>query len=151
MPSAPDAPYVRIVADTNTLVSGSLWGGNPGRLMDAVKAGRITLLQTPQLWLEFVEVLERPKFKARLQLLHLNPVLLANGLRKYVTWTTEATISLPPTLRDPKDLLVLAAVVGPHADALVTGDDDLLSLQSFEGIPIMKPRDALMKLGLAVE
>jgi predicted nucleic acid-binding protein len=38
---------VRIVADTNTLVSGSLWSGNPGRLLDAVKTGQLTLLQTP--------------------------------------------------------------------------------------------------------
>jgi putative PIN family toxin of toxin-antitoxin system len=151
MPSVPNGPRVRIVADTNTLISGSLWTGNPGRLLDAVKAGKITLLQTPQLWLEFVEVLERPKFKARLQFFRFTPVALADGLRKYVTWTTEAQILPPTALRDSKDLLVLAAASGSHADAIVTGDDDLLSLQSFEGIPIMKARDALLKLGLPVE
>ena len=109
MPFAPNGPRVRVVADTNTLVSGSLWSGNPGRLLDAVKAGRITLVQSPQLWVEFVEVLNRPKFLARLRLLGLTPTLLADGLRKYVTWTSEARIPLPPELRDPKDLPVLAA------------------------------------------
>ena len=64
MPSASNGPRVRIVADTNTLVSGSLWSGNPGRLLDAVKAGKLTLLQTPQLWVEFAQVLNRPKFIA---------------------------------------------------------------------------------------
>ena len=77
MPSAPNGPRVRIVADTNTLVSGSLWSGNPGRLLDAVKAGKLTLVQTPQLWVEFVEVLNRPKFLARLRLLGLTPTMLA--------------------------------------------------------------------------
>src|ERR1035441_3605499 len=111
MPSAPNGPRVRIVADTNTLVSGSLWSDNPGRLLDAVKAGKLTLVQTPQLWVEFVEVLNRPKFLARLRLLGLTPTMLADSLRKYLTWTTEARISPPPELRDPKDLPVLAAAV----------------------------------------
>jgi len=151
MPSAPNGPRVRIVADTNTLVSGSLWSGNPGRLLDAVKTGQLTLLQTPQSWVEFVEVLNRPKFLARLRLLGLTPTMLADSLRKYLTWTTEARISPPPELRDPKDLPVLAAAVAAHADAIVTGDDDLLSLQSFEGIPIMKARQMLVSLGLPAE
>jgi putative PIN family toxin of toxin-antitoxin system len=138
---------VRIVADTNTLVSGPLWSGNPGRLLDAVKAGKLTLLQTPQFWVEFVEVLNRPKFVVRLQLLGLTPTMLADGLRQHVTWCAEAQIPLPPELRDPKDLLVLAA----RPDAIVTGDDDLLSMKSFEGIPIMKALAALEKLGMPVE
>ena len=151
MPSAPNGPGVRVVADTNTLVSGSLWSGNPGRLLDAVKAGKLTLVQTPQLWVEFVEVLNRPKFLARLQLLDLTPTMLADGLRKYVTWFPEARIPRPPELRDPKDLPVLAAAVAAHADVIVTGDEDLLSLKSFQGIPIMKAREALEKLGLPAD
>ena len=151
MPSAPNGPPVRIVADTNTLISGSLWHGNPARLLDGVKAGKVTLLQSPPLWVEFVEVLNRPKFIVRLQLLGLTPTMLADSLREYVTWTAAAHIPLPPELRDPKDLLVLAAAVAARADAIVTGDDDLLSMKSFEGIPIMKARAALEKLGLLAE
>lgn len=70
---------------------------------------------------------------------------------KYVTWTAEARILPPPELRDPKDLPVLAAAVAAHADAIVTGDEDLVSLKSFQGIPITKDREALEKLGLPVE
>ncbi len=77
--------------------------------------------------------------------------MLADGLRKYVAWTKEGRISPTPELRDPKDLPVLAAAVAAHADAIVTGDEDLISLKSFQGIPIMKARDALEKLGLPAE
>jgi len=38
--------------------------------------------------------------------------------------------------------------VGADADAIVTGDDDLLSLAAFEGIPILTVRQALEKLGI---
>lgn len=119
--------------------------------MDAVKAGKLALVQTPRLWVEFVEVLNRPKLAARLRLLGLSPTMLAEGLREYVTWSADAQISLPPELRDPKDLIVLAAAVAARVDAIVTGDGDLTSLKSFEGIPIMKAREALKELGLPAE
>jgi predicted nucleic acid-binding protein len=45
----------------------------------------------------------------------------------------------------------LAAAVAAPADAIVTGDDDLLVMESFEGIPIMKARQALEKLGIPAE
>lgn len=142
---------MRAVVDTNTLVSGSLWNGPPARLLQAVRAGQMTLVQSPSLWAEFVEVTSRPKFTTRLHLAGLTPTLLADGLRRYVTWTSNATIPFPPNLRDPKDLMVLAAAVCSKADTIVTGDDDLISMHSFEGIPILKVREALEKLGLSAE
>ncbi len=46
-----------------------------------------------------------------------------------------ATIS-PGVVRDPKDEMVLACAIGGKADCIVTGDQDLLTLQVYEGIPI---------------
>jgi len=43
--------------------------------------------------------------------------------------------------RDPKDLHVLGLAVAAEADCIITGDDDLLVLGSFRGIPILSPRD----------
>ncbi|MBI4323830.1 MAG: putative toxin-antitoxin system toxin component, PIN family [Chloroflexi bacterium] len=64
---------MKIVVDTNTLVSASLWNGSPARLLDAIRAGKLTLVQSPLLWAEFVGVLSRPKFAARLRLAGLTP------------------------------------------------------------------------------
>jgi predicted nucleic acid-binding protein len=47
--------------------------------------------------------------------------------------------------------MVLAAAVCSQADAIVTGDDDLISMNLFEGIPILKVREVLEKLGLPTE
>ena len=55
---------------------------------------------------------------------------------------------MPSSLRDPDDLHVLVGAVGADADAIVTGDDDLLSLKIFEGIPILTVRQALERLGI---
>lgn len=45
-----------------------------------------------------------------------------------------------PVCRDSDDDNVLALARDGNADCLVTGDDDLLVLESFEGIPIIPPR-----------
>jgi uncharacterized protein len=49
---------------------------------------------------------------------------------------------LPPLsglVRDPNDDMVLACAVAAEASHVVTRDDDLLSLQTYEGITIMTP------------
>ncbi len=59
-------------------------------------------------------------------------------------------IPLPePVCRDPD--LVLAAALAANADAIVTGDRDLLVLKSFHGIPILNPRDCLARLSALPE
>ena len=56
---------------------------------------------------------------------------------------------MPPAgLRDPDDVHVLACAVSAKADAIVTGDKDLLTLKSFEGIPIIDAAEALKRLDL---
>jgi len=53
-----------------------------------------------------------------------------------------------PELRDPKDLPVLACAVAGEVELIVTGDADLLTMQSFQGIAILTARQALEKLGI---
>jgi putative PIN family toxin of toxin-antitoxin system len=45
--------------------------------------------------------------------------------------------------RDPKDDRFLELAVCGHASCIVSGDDDLLSLHPFRGIPIVSPREFL--------
>jgi putative PIN family toxin of toxin-antitoxin system len=142
---------VKLVADTNTLISGSLWNGPAARLLDAIRAGQVVFVQSPLLWAEFVEVLSRPKFSARLRLLGFTPTMLADGLRQYVAWTAATTIPLPAALRDPKDIIVLAAAAAGKVDAIVSGDHDLLSMKLFENIPILAVRETLASLGIPAE
>ena len=62
-----------------------------------------------------------------------------------------ARIIPPAELRDPDDVHVLACAAAAEADAIVTGDKDLLSLKSFAGIPILTVREVLEKLSIPVE
>lgn len=44
-----------------------------------------------------------------------------------------------PNLRDPDDAIVVTIAVAMSADAIITGDDDLLVLEQFDRIPILPP------------
>jgi putative PIN family toxin of toxin-antitoxin system len=49
--------------------------------------------------------------------------------------------SIKPICRDSDDDLILACAKGSAADYVVTGDDDLLVLKTYEGISIVRPRE----------
>ena len=47
----------------------------------------------------------------------------------------------PSVCRDENDLMVLGTAASAAASYIVTGDDDLLILSSYSGIPILRPRE----------
>ena len=56
---------MRLVLDTNTVVSGLIWGGVPGQLIDAAAAGTIQIISSVPLLDELRDVLFRKKFAAQ--------------------------------------------------------------------------------------
>jgi uncharacterized protein len=114
--------------------------------LEAAARQEATIFISAELLAEFAEVLSRPKFAARITARGTSAVASARKLADEATVITTSQLSLPRELRDPKDLPVLACAVAAHVDAIVTGDDDLLTLNSFEGIPILKAQAALRRL-----
>ena len=142
---------MKLVVDTNTLVSGTLWSGPPSRLIDALEHGRATLVLSAPFLAEFGDVVGRAKLADRLAARDVTPSKLVARLARQAELVSPAPMALPASLRDPKDLIVLAAAVAGKVDAIITGDDDLLSMESFESIPIMKVRQVLERLGIPPE
>ncbi|RYF76183.1 MAG: putative toxin-antitoxin system toxin component, PIN family [Comamonadaceae bacterium] len=134
----------RWVLDTNVLVSRVLWPqGTPSRAFAQALQWGGTLLVSPATLAELHEVLMRPRLdryaspEHRLAFLQLLPPVLelihpATPIR---------------ACRDPKDDKFLEVAVHGQADALVTGDADLLALHPFHGVPILSPADFLQHLG----
>jgi uncharacterized protein len=139
---------VRAVIDNNLLVSGLLWEGKPSCLLAAVADGRVHLLLSDQLLAELVDVLRREKFAARLALKGLTAETAVSTLQTVARVVLAANIPVPASLRDPDDVHVLACAVSAGADAVVTGDRDLLALGTYARIPIIDVREALRELGL---
>ena len=51
-----------------------------------------------------------------------------------------------PVCRDPDDDWVLATAVAGQAEAIVTGDGDLLALGKYQGVAILTPRQFIERL-----
>jgi putative PIN family toxin of toxin-antitoxin system len=133
---------MRAVLDTNVIVSGLVWGGPPRHLLDLARRGTLTLYTSAALLDELRDVLSREKFAARLAARNRTPNGIARG---YVALARSvAAPTIPRTVpADADDDAVLACALAAHADLIVTGDRDLLILNPFRAIAILKPADAL--------
>lgn len=135
---------MRVVLDTNTVVSGLLWHGAPRSVLDAARNNRIRLYTSALLIAELETVLPRSKFSPRVAAARLSIEQLIERYANLARIVTPAMI--PPTAMDPDDDHVLACAIGGHADVIVSGDTDLLCLHSFRNIPIIGARAMLDRI-----
>lgn len=141
---------MKVVVDTNLILSGLLWDGLPYRLMKGVGDGHVQLALSLVLYEELRDVVHRPKLTERIARRAETPEHLLATVLAVAEMVVPEALLIPPTLRDPDDLAVLECAVAARAQAIITGDNDLLVLKECQGIPIMTVRAALEKLGLSV-
>jgi uncharacterized protein len=134
---------MRLVVDTNLIISAFLWQGVPGRLIEMAGEQQVQLYTSRVLLDELVESLHYKKFAKQLLKTELS---IAQLLAAYKTLSTQvkARPLANPVSIDPDDDAVLATAKAARADLIVSGDrKHLLILKSFEGIPIVTAAQAL--------
>lgn len=139
---------MRIVIDTNLLVSGYISSGTPRRLLDAAFDGAFELCTSETLLAELLDVLQRAHITPRMQRAGRVAAATVEDLRKIAF--VVAPQAVPQVVAsDPDDDHVLAAALAAGADLIASGNKrDLLPLGSYEGIPIVTARDALQRIGV---
>ena len=136
---------MRVIADTNIVVSGLLWTGGPRLLLDAARAGVIELVTSPVLLEELADVLQRPKFADRLRQAHVSAMEVAEGYAMLATVVEPEAIE-PVIDADPDDDHVLACAMAAAAEMIVSGDAHLLSLEEYGGMRIISVTQALLEI-----
>ena len=132
---------MRLVLDTNTVVSALLWKGAPRRLLREVAVARVQLFTSNALLAELAYVLSRSNFKKQIASLGVSPTELFDTYTKQVKIVEP--VGLPRTAPDPDDDVVIGTALAAKADFIVTGDKPLLSVKVFDGGRIVTVGEAL--------
>jgi putative PIN family toxin of toxin-antitoxin system len=116
----------KIIIDTNLLVSYFINGGNSA-LTAVIQSEHYIILASKELFQEYVSVLKRPKFKK-----YFIDVNVDELLQVYIKLLTFVEINCDVKLcRDPNDDFIIQLAISSEADFLITGDNDILILESF--------------------
>lgn len=136
---------MRVVLDTNAVISGLLWGGPPRQLLDAAIRGTIEIFTSSILLAELRETLSYPRLAQRLSDTGSSIDLTVDRYLAIAHLTAPAAIT-PTVLGDPDDDHVLACALSAEADLIATGDTLLLNLKHFHRIPIVPATEALRRI-----
>jgi putative PIN family toxin of toxin-antitoxin system len=144
MPHAAKPPKPRVVLDTKVLVSAFTFpSGAAATLWDALGANRDVLISSPAIVKELATVLRHTfawQEAARHQALRLT-------VRKAELVNPTSIAAAVP--HDPDDNHSVACALAGRADLIVTGDEDLLRLKEYRGIPIVRTLDFVRTLSPA--
>jgi putative PIN family toxin of toxin-antitoxin system len=131
-----------IVFDTNALISAAILPKSASRKAFTLATQQFQLVASKATLQELIGVIERPRLdkyfgstNTRLSFLMLIAQLSDNV-------ETESTIT---DCRDPDDNKILELAVDAHAKIIVCGDNDLLVLNPFRGIEILRPHEFLAR------
>ena len=132
----------RVVIDPGVILSGLLSpAGPPGQILAAVRAGELEAVVSEHLLNELADVLTRPKFRGFITI--EEAIALDDELRRVARVAADPPD--PESLaRDPDDDYLIALAKTAEADAIISGDGDLLVLVTDP--PVIAPRAFLERL-----
>ncbi len=134
----------RLVIDSNVWIAALISPtGTARQLVDAVLDHGIDILMSESTFSELVSRLDRPKFERYREPEAWN--LFLSELVELALWHEDAGTATGIS-RDADDDKFLALAMTGQADAIISGDSDLLELVAHEGIPILAPAQFLQRL-----
>ena len=136
----------RLVLDTNVLVSAFLWRGTPGRLIELAGDQTIQPVTSGALLDELAATLAKRKLAKHVTATGLTVSQLVAGFKRLAV-TVSARQLDERVSRDIDDDAVLACALAARAQFIVSGDEDLLVLGAFKGIPIITVATAVRRFG----
>ncbi len=125
---------IRIVLDTNVIVSALVFGGVPRGVLEIAEAGQCEFCHSVPIQIEVRRVLSEKFDWPQAMIEEVLPALWSFG--KLVV----PRIALDAVPADPDDNCILECAVEAHAEVVVSGDRHWLALQNYKSIRIVTPR-----------
>lgn len=132
---------LRVVLDTNVIVSAVISDGKPRELLRRGIENQFIIVASDLILKEFATVLRRPKFKTSED--EISRIILALIQSSEVV---NVKSDFKVVKQDPKDDIIIRTAYDGGADLIVTGDKHLLEFGSFRGIKIISVENMIKLL-----
>jgi putative PIN family toxin of toxin-antitoxin system len=129
---------MKVVLDTNVLISAIAFGGKPRQILEAVFRGEIALFLSEYILDELKAVLERPKFGFPSEVI----LTILSELHTIGTFVTPSTRILE-IQEDTDDNRIIECAVAARANYIISGDTHLLNLKQYQNVRIVSPDEYL--------
>jgi len=129
---------MRIVIDSNIFISSFFWGGKPRKIFERVVNGFDELYITDEIINEIQRVMNSNKFTVNSNDIKDYIYIIEKYSKKIVSRDNKKSIS-----RDVDDDKILQCGIDGNVDYIITGDNDLLVLNEYNKIKIIKPKEYL--------
>ena len=126
---------MKIVVDTNVVISGVFFGGFPRRVVEAIVAHEVIAYATPEIIDEYEEIVD--EMISRKQG-NLRNDILAPFIAELELIAPRSDVKIS---RDPDDDKFISCALDAKALYIVSGDKDLLDIASYESIEIITAAD----------
>lgn len=136
---------IKVVLDTNVLISAFLWQGTVKEIFILAKEGRIIICATEETIAEFQKVLGYEKFIPTLKRISKTPEEIIDEFFEVVEFFPSIHFPSPIVKDDPDDDKFLACALSASAQFIVSGDHHLTDLKTFNDIPILTPAQFLKR------
>lgn len=123
---------IRVVLDTNILISAILFGGKPRQILERAIRGEVMIFVSESILEELKGVLERPKFGFSPERVHFL-ITEIMGIAGFVYPTRRIRV----IQEDPEDNRILECAVEAGANYIITGDSHLLKLGNYQNVEIL--------------
>lgn len=136
---------IRVVYDTNVILSGFLWRGNEWQCMMKVEEGEVILFLNKEIISEIYEVARREKLARLIKKAKFTPEEL---LRKITSMgeIVDITKKIDLLIEDIEDKKFIECAIAAQAHYIVSGDSHLLKLKRFEEIEIIGAKEFLSRI-----
>ena len=136
---------IRVVIDTNVVISGLLWGGPPNTIISMIKSGKLEAFVSPALFNELRRVLGYERIEKRLFSLDYTPDEAFSQFASIVIPINSTTQPPVTVCSHAADNVVLWTGLVARPSFIISGDKHLLILKKFRNIDIVTP-SAFLKL-----
>lgn len=126
---------MKIVLDTNVLISGVFFGGFPRKILSSIVARKMTAYATTEIINEYEEIVQEMVNRKQG---HINRTILVPLIKAMEIIEPSSHIEI---CRDSDDNKFLECAKDSHALYIVSGDKDLLVIEKYEDIQIVTAKD----------